>query len=567
MRRLAVRQPERVVGCLPPDGALTLCFYLSKSVISSCIRLFEGAKEYCQLEGFDATCPPDHVILITKAKYGRMKLGRCLTRDYYVGCSDDVTSILHERCSGKSNCYVSIPDPALYEKQHCPKDLVSYLDAEYSCLQVTYFANVTCANNQRRIHIPKSGGFIAGYQPFSTYHLSPPSSQCQLALRAARGQTINVTLYEFHSDPDQTSTDVQGQQYQCVVLATIKERLTDSYRENVVCSRGGHFQQLVYSSKTHEIIIDINQRMDGGRGQRRFLLQYQAVGCRDPNIPDDMTQHRRGDQLDVRCNNTGQVWHLVCRGNSWVGEFGNCTVGYLALISQDLTPKMLAACIMKVEALDETLDSPTNLSQTTSHDRLMNHATYHLRPSAFVTLIPGRHGNRFVFYSSAGIVMAIVVGIVLGIMIGFCLLLVVYNVRRKRKKAAGARASGIDRPGSQLANKYPDTTYNVSDPMLPGNLVHPDLTVDKGCHVMCDVTGTMARGRDRDHVYEKPQSGMEVQCLLSQVKAAESAHPMLTLDPVDGGDYGCHLHRQTTWSQRGEKFEMMPPPPSCIVQT
>ena len=48
-----------------------------------------GPDEFCW-ETFNATCTDNEVILLKTARYGRMRLGRCLTRDYYVGCSADV---------------------------------------------------------------------------------------------------------------------------------------------------------------------------------------------------------------------------------------------------------------------------------------------------------------------------------------------------------------------------------------------------------------------------------------------------------------------------------------------
>ena len=37
-----------------------------------------GAVEVCQTETFQASCPDDQVIIMTTAKYGRMRLGRCV---------------------------------------------------------------------------------------------------------------------------------------------------------------------------------------------------------------------------------------------------------------------------------------------------------------------------------------------------------------------------------------------------------------------------------------------------------------------------------------------------------
>ena len=99
-------------------------------------RVSALAKEYCQLETLEATCPDDDdVILIQYAQYGRMRIGRCLTRDYFVGCTADVTVQLDAKCSGRRHCHVAVPDHSLLKALSCPRDLVAYLDAEYSCIR------------------------------------------------------------------------------------------------------------------------------------------------------------------------------------------------------------------------------------------------------------------------------------------------------------------------------------------------------------------------------------------------------------------------------------------------
>jgi hypothetical protein len=87
------------------------------------------------METFNATCPPHEAILMREALYGRMRLGPCLTRDYFVGCHGDVMRDMDMRCSGRAHCLVTIPDPTLFQRQPCPKDLVGYLDADYSCIR------------------------------------------------------------------------------------------------------------------------------------------------------------------------------------------------------------------------------------------------------------------------------------------------------------------------------------------------------------------------------------------------------------------------------------------------
>ncbi len=50
----------------------------------------DESRDYCQWESLNATCDPNHVILMHKARYGRMQLGRCVTSDYHIGCHADV---------------------------------------------------------------------------------------------------------------------------------------------------------------------------------------------------------------------------------------------------------------------------------------------------------------------------------------------------------------------------------------------------------------------------------------------------------------------------------------------
>jgi len=91
--------------------------------------------DYCLLESFEPSCPPGSVILMLSSHYGRMRVGRCLSRDYYVGCSADVIIQMDRRCSGKARCRVTVPEPTLLKATPCPKDLVAYLEADYTCVK------------------------------------------------------------------------------------------------------------------------------------------------------------------------------------------------------------------------------------------------------------------------------------------------------------------------------------------------------------------------------------------------------------------------------------------------
>ncbi len=91
----------------------------------------------------NVTCAADQVVLMTAARYGRMRLGRCLSRDYYVGCMADVIRHVDMRCSGHHGCVIKVPDETLHEVQPCPKDILAYLEADYKCVDGMYYLSIT----------------------------------------------------------------------------------------------------------------------------------------------------------------------------------------------------------------------------------------------------------------------------------------------------------------------------------------------------------------------------------------------------------------------------------------
>ena len=50
-----------------------------------------------------------------------------------------------------------------------------------------------------------------------------------------------------------------------------------------------------------------------------------AMGCPDVFPPDNAWSRRDGDNLVIRCNNTGETWYLTCKDEEWIGEYNNCT--------------------------------------------------------------------------------------------------------------------------------------------------------------------------------------------------------------------------------------------------
>jgi len=93
------------------------------------------SEDFCLAETFSANCQSNDVIVIDEALFGRMELGRCVTRNFgNVGCSENVIGQLDRKCSGRSHCHVSASDPTLVRTSPCPKDFSTYLRATYSCV-------------------------------------------------------------------------------------------------------------------------------------------------------------------------------------------------------------------------------------------------------------------------------------------------------------------------------------------------------------------------------------------------------------------------------------------------
>ena len=104
------------------------------TAVQNGVSFVPDCREYCQFETFNASCQANQVVVIEEARYGRLQLGRCVTRDYgFLGCSANVLDLLDRTCSGHQSCQYNIPKLRDLV-QPCPKDLTSYLEASYSCV-------------------------------------------------------------------------------------------------------------------------------------------------------------------------------------------------------------------------------------------------------------------------------------------------------------------------------------------------------------------------------------------------------------------------------------------------
>ena len=92
-------------------------------------------REYCTWDTFEATCGPNEVIMMKTARYGRMRLGRCVKKNFgYGGCAADVLTYMDRLCSGKRKCTLVIPDPTMRNMKPC-SELEAYLEASYECVK------------------------------------------------------------------------------------------------------------------------------------------------------------------------------------------------------------------------------------------------------------------------------------------------------------------------------------------------------------------------------------------------------------------------------------------------
>jgi len=98
-------------------------------------------REVCDAETFQPMCADGEVVVMTRARYGRMAIGRCVRTDYgYVGCWADVLGYLDGRCSGRRSCEVGIPDQGLKRAiaastKRCPREFKTYLNASHDCYE------------------------------------------------------------------------------------------------------------------------------------------------------------------------------------------------------------------------------------------------------------------------------------------------------------------------------------------------------------------------------------------------------------------------------------------------
>ena len=274
-------------------------------------------RDYCPPESFDAACGPNEVLLIRSALYGRMRVGRCVKFDLgYVGCSADVTRILASRCSGRRTCSISLVDDELERGKACPKDLPSYLEASYACLEALDGQANTC---QTAVDVTTSSTYIG---IANTSSAIAADQRCPWTLSALDGQRIQVRLVGFYSTRQRQAGSSADR---CVQLGSVLDGGKTSHLSFCVGVRDdpvGDRDRLVYESSSSRIELTLNVTSPHDDA---LLVRYRADGCPTMRPPPGAFGRRTGDRLVVRCSETDAVWTLFCRDNRWNTRSGNCT--------------------------------------------------------------------------------------------------------------------------------------------------------------------------------------------------------------------------------------------------
>lgn len=292
---------------------LRFAMLLSMVTLVASEIMIHGPKEYCERETFEATCDEGNVIVMRRARYGRMRKGRCVKKDYgSLGCSTDVLRQVDDECSGRQKCSFLIS--RLHNSRPCPAELMSYLEASYECVPVVTCDPKMCQEGQA-LKLTSPSGFLASQV---TSDSGCGSTHCPWILEPRAGQTYNMTLYNFH-----IPTPEEHQQKLCHRYATLKDQSTQVMKDVTVCGEEPRHKVYPLSDSAR---VEIRMFTAGLKTETTtpFLLRYEAIGCANMDPPRGGHVSRHGDTLSVRCNHTQGAWHLTCDGSNWVGEFGKC---------------------------------------------------------------------------------------------------------------------------------------------------------------------------------------------------------------------------------------------------
>ncbi|ELT93232.1 hypothetical protein CAPTEDRAFT_199139 [Capitella teleta] len=268
---------------------------------------------YCESETFVAKCEDNQIVAMDTASYGRMEKGRCVESSLgYLGCKADVLHLTDRKCSGRDECRIRVPDGQLDSTKPCFKELKVYLEASYQCLKVEDAKALCNSPGSYKISskpVAISTQMLLKEKSCQRHHHDNENRIYEWALKAEKGQTLNVSLTDFAWRPETKELVNYGY-------------LLDKATKMNITLTGNHLRQkhiLVSNGSTVHVTLNVSKHSN-------FLVHIEALGCADLRPPKHAWLKRpHANEAIIGCNDTRQTWHLRCKGRSWVGVIGNCT--------------------------------------------------------------------------------------------------------------------------------------------------------------------------------------------------------------------------------------------------
>ncbi|ELU18017.1 hypothetical protein CAPTEDRAFT_197657 [Capitella teleta] len=299
-------------------------------LIFLCEQSSGDVQETCTGHNFSAQCGREEIILMERAAFGRMKLGKCIRTEFgHLGCQQDVISKFDALCSGKNSCTMQriIKQDFGIVSSHngCPGELELYLETDYTCVRGVDVRSI-CSRPGKALQIENKPSYLTSDQiTASSCLINPQSRSIVMSMTASLGQQINVTLVDLHA----ASASSQQRQGGCLDYGQIIESKTRQQKR--ICGGGHQRERWLMTSNSNLVEARFPQNMQG-----RFMLRLQAIGCADLSTPNGGWIKRVGDSISVGCFTSKQTWHLTCKSNRWSGVIGNCTAEYprLAKVEQ-----------------------------------------------------------------------------------------------------------------------------------------------------------------------------------------------------------------------------------------
>jgi len=245
-------------------------------------------KEICEGESLHITCPLiNDVILVHTARVGRMRLGRCVPRDYgYIGCSTDVLNAMDNICSGRRSCEFRSVETEFAKfnmsRSSCLKELKVYLEVTYSCNPVATLPSqcdgTTCVKPMSMV-LPATAN-VGHISSLTTMSSNCGTKDCPWIIRADPGMRIELSVIDFSLESLDAMFHYNGTSL-CIAYAIAVETL-DGSGMTTICRPEVRTSPVVFTSRGNVLELRMVQRnsialQSSQNRNPNFLIRYQAV--------------------------------------------------------------------------------------------------------------------------------------------------------------------------------------------------------------------------------------------------------------------------------------------------